>query len=207
MRLRKRILLFGLAGMLIVIAVYIFIIYPKKSVTGTARQSTATVAAKSKTIVIVPLGDLAAGKLATVVYRQFNTILPAVRLAPLRALPSAAYYPPNHRYRADSLIAIMSRMAGENETWLGITTSDISTSIHDRTDWGVMGLGYRPGNACIASSYRLKDKTHFWKVAIHELGHTTGLDHCPVKTCFMRDAEKKNPTAEEVEFCESCRGK
>lgn len=71
-----------------------------------------------------------------------------------------------------------------------------------------MGLGYRPGNACVASSFRLtkKNKTQqFHKVALHELGHTQGLPHCPDKSCLMRDAEGGNPLDEEKAFCASCR--
>ena len=71
-----------------------------------------------------------------------------------------------------------------------------------------MGLGYRPGNACVVSSYRLskKNKTEqFYKVALHELGHTEGLPHCKNKTCLMRDAEGGNPLNEEKEFCISCK--
>ena len=75
-------------------------------------------------------------------------------------------------------------------------------------DFGVMGLGYRPGNACVASTFRLNAENkseQFYKVAIHELGHTQGLKHCPDKTCFMRDAEGKNPTNEEKDFCQNCK--
>jgi len=72
----------------------------------------------------------------------------------------------------------------------------------------VMGLGFMPGNACVVSSFRLSKKKRaeqFYKVVLHELGHTQGLPHCAVKTCFMRDAEGKNPTDEETGFCNSCR--
>lgn len=61
-------------------------------------------------------------------------------------------------------------------------------------DFGVMGLGYRPGKACVASSFRLNKENldeQFYKIAIHELGHTQGLSHCPEKMCFMRSAEGK----------------
>jgi archaemetzincin len=71
-----------------------------------------------------------------------------------------------------------------------------------------MGLGYCPGTACIASSYRLKKGnklTQFYKVAIHELGHTQGLPHCSTKTCLMRDAEGGNPIDEENDFCPKCK--
>jgi archaemetzincin len=45
----------------------------------------------------------------------------------------------------------------------------------------------------------------FYKVAIHELGHTQGLPHCENKTCYMRDAEGGNPLEEEVDFCKTCK--
>ena len=67
-----------------------------------------------------------------------------------------------------------------------------------------MGLGFCPGRACVASVYRLKDKNNFYKVAVHELAHTTGLPHCPDKTCYLRDAKGTDPTAEEIAFCNTC---
>ncbi len=88
---------------------------------------------------------------------------------------------------------------------MGITTVDISTTKGKYQDWGVMGLAYKPGNAGVASSYRLKNKSAFWKIVIHELGHTAGLPHCSVKSCFMRDAEGGDHTGEEKEFCSKCK--
>ena len=89
-----------------------------------------------------------------------------------------------------------------------MTSKDISTTKDKIKDWGIMGLGFCPGNSCIASTFRLNKSeiyTQFFKVAIHELGHTQGLQHCIVKTCFMRDAEGKNHTNEEKEFCSDCK--
>lgn len=71
-----------------------------------------------------------------------------------------------------------------------------------------MGLGYCPGKACVASSFRLspqKRQQQFFKVAIHELGHTQGLAHCAIKTCLMRDAEGGNHLDEETDFCQKCK--
>lgn len=45
----------------------------------------------------------------------------------------------------------------------------------------------------------------FPKAYIHELGHTQGLPHCPIKNCFMRDAEGKDVLNEETGFCKSCK--
>ena len=119
-----------------------------------------------------------------------------------------AYYPKRNRYRADSLINFLSKHTPDGHITIGLTTKDISTTKGAIADWGVMGLGFCPGKACIVSTFRLsKDQKlmQLFKVAIHELGHTQGLPHCSVKTCFMRDAEGRNPTNEEKEFCPTCK--
>ncbi|MGB3008377.1 MAG: matrixin family metalloprotease, partial [Chitinophagaceae bacterium] len=89
--------------------------------------------------------------------------------------------------------------------YVGITMNDISTTKGDVFDYGVMGLGFMPGHACVASNFRLREKKNFFKVAIHELGHTTGLPHCPDKTCYMRDAEGGDHTNLEKGFCPDCK--
>lgn len=122
-------------------------------------------------------------------------------------MPALAWYSPRQRNRADSLIHWMARRARPGEIWLGITEQDISTTKGSNPDYGVMGLGFHPGQAAVASNYRLRNKQHFYKVAIHELGHTMGLPHCPDKSCYMRDAEGGDPTADEKYFCTGCRGR
>lgn len=122
-------------------------------------------------------------------------------------IPQSCYYSPRDRYRADSLIRYLSKRVGKDSIIAGILNEDISTTKGDIQDWGVMGLGYRPGNACIISSFRInknKRAEQLYKVIVHELGHSEGLDHCPEKTCLMRDAEGGNPLNEEKDFCERC---
>ena len=71
-----------------------------------------------------------------------------------------------------------------------------------------MGLGFCPGKACIASTFRLskiETNKQLFKVAIHEMGHTFGLPHCAIKYCFMRDAEGGYPTNKEKDFCTKCK--
>lgn len=157
-----------------------------------------------KEIRILPMGPGASKTFSEETQRQIQRFIPDVALLPATDLPANAYYRPRGRYRADSLIHWMSRQAKSNEVLLGITTVDISTTKDGKPDWGVMGLGFCPGNAAVASSFRMKNKSQFWKVAIHELGHTSGLPHCPETTCFMRDADGGNPTAEETAFCPKC---
>ncbi|MFZ1527428.1 MAG: matrixin family metalloprotease [Ferruginibacter sp.] len=141
-------------------------------------------------------------------YTEIKKYYSNISIAPPVELPAVAYYAPRKRYRADSIISILAKKAGTNQVILGLTAKDISTGNKQVKDWGVMGLGYCPGKACVASGFRLlkKDKkTQLFKVAIHELGHTQGLSHCSQKYCFMRDAEGGNPTNEEKAFCSSCK--
>jgi len=123
-------------------------------------------------------------------------------------LPSMAYYSKRNRYRADSIIRYFRSRTPKGHVTLALTTKDISTTKGKTEDYGVMGLGYQPGPSCVISSFRLsKNNTleQYFKVAIHELGHTQGLPHCPEKKCFMRDAEGKNHTDEETDFCTKCK--
>ena len=161
---------------------------------------------KSQVIVILPYTDI-----DTFIINQtivsLKKVLPNTILLKSIELPSNTYYQPRNRYRADSLLNFESRLVGADTVVIGMTSKDISTTKNEVDDWGVMGLGYSPGNACVISSFRLTPKNkvaQFYKVAIHELGHTQGLPHCPQKYCFMRDANGGNPLDEETRFCESC---
>nr|WP_262904869.1 hypothetical protein [Hymenobacter pini] len=145
-------------------------------------------------------------QLADSVRHQLQRQQVAVVLARPRGLPQASYYPPRHRYRADSLLRYLVRQYQPDTVVIGLTQRDISTSKNGRRDWGVLGLGYQPGRAAVVSSFRLRRNvsSQFYKVVLHEIGHTQGLPHCPVPSCFMRDAEGGNPTDAETGFCARC---
>lgn len=141
-------------------------------------------------------------------YASLKKVYPSVQLKPPVELPATAYYRPRNRYRADSLINFLEQRTAKGHVTIGITHKDISTSKGKIIDWGVMGLGLCPGNACVVSGFRVSREEkaiQLYKVSIHELGHTFGLPHCSNKECYMRDAEGGNPTHEEKDFCESCK--
>lgn len=158
-------------------------------------------------IYLQAFGDVAAADVAFV-KKEISKVCPRIQIKQTIPLPAFAFYKPRNRYRADSLIQFLKGRTSRNEVTIGLTNKDISTSKGNVADWGVMGLGFCPGNACVASSFRVlknKRQEQFFKVAIHELGHTEGLPHCPVKTCFMRDAAGGNPINEETGFCHACK--
>lgn len=163
---------------------------------------------KPKIVLIQPLGDFDK-VLAQQTYTSLKKIHSGFRLLKPIPLFHSAYYPPKDRYRADTILNILKNKYKSDTIILAMTKTDISVTKGKIKDWGIMGLAHRPGNVCVVSTYRLdktKLKEQFYKVAIHELGHTQGLPHCPNKTCFMRDASGRNPLNEETNFCEKCKG-
>ncbi len=128
------------------------------------------------------------------------------------------------RYQADKLIKMLKDNKPDSLDYIiGLTNKDISFSKKDEygkikepqskySDWGIFGLGYRPGPSSIISTYRLKNQSknefedRVKKVAIHEFGHNLGLDHCESELCVMRDAVESIQTINKVkpELCIKC---
>jgi len=159
-----------------------------------------------KVIVIQPLGNFEL-KQSNRILSEIKTINPNVVLRENIPFPENTYYKPRDRYRADSIIKCLKNNIGQDSVIVGLSNYDISTTKNGIKDWGVMGLGYLPGKACVVSNFRLPVKNRnqqFYKLVLHELGHTAGLPHCALKTCLMRDAEGGNPLNEEIDFCKKC---
>ena len=159
------------------------------------------------TILIQPFEDIKPKQLSEI-SENIRKVYPNIKVLKPIKFPENSYYQPRNRYRADSIIQFLKFRTPKNSVTIGLTNKDISATKGKIADFGIMGLGYRPGSACVASSFRLNSKNRneqFYKIAIHELGHTQGLKHCPEKTCFMRDAEGENHTDEETDFCKNCK--
>ena len=120
------------------------------------------------------------------------------------------------RYSADS---ILKKYKSGAQTVL-VTANDITTLNKDKkADWGIFGLGTKPGKTCVVSSCdcrlgkNVSQKTklsRIRKVAIHEIGHNLGLDHCVNEvTCVMHAANGRGAQIEieREAFCESCKNK
>lgn len=159
------------------------------------------------TILIQPFKDIKPDAVEKVA-EGIKKVYPNLKVLTAIDFPENTYYKARNRYRADSIIKFLNNNTKEGFVTIGLTSKDISATKGKIKDFGIMGLGYRPGKACVASTFRLSKENaaeQFYKIAIHELGHTQGLPHCPEKMCFMRDAEGKNPTNEETDFCKKCK--
>jgi archaemetzincin len=173
-------------------------------------------ARESTTVVIQPLGKATA--LVSPVVEALSTFYDvSVTVAPGAALPRRAYYRPRGRYRAEILLEFLAEVAPQgSDRILGLTSSDISTSKPPHEDWGILGLASVGGQACVLSSFRCQKKARnaahaverLAKTAVHELGHTFGLDHCPNRGCIMEDGGGSVLTTDrETDLCADCRAK
>jgi archaemetzincin len=151
------------------------------------------------TVVLVPLGEDVPADVLDDVERGLRAELEVdvERRDPV-PLPAEAYYAPRRRWRAEKLLAHLHEVVGDPDARvLGLTSADISTTNGPHRDWGIFGLGELPGRTCVVSTFRLarkpRDRAHFLfrvrSTAVHEVGHTFGLDHCGEERCVMQDAE------------------
>jgi archaemetzincin len=165
-----------------------------------------------KTVYIQPLGNVQGRHIKDVeqVIRSFYgfecVVLPAAAHNELLCAKS------HKRYDATK---ILNWFLSVRHHILVITEKDIAhykSSAHP--EWGILGLGKKPGKICVVSTYRMGKEEEvserLKKVTVHELGHNFSLDHCTNDTtCIMRAADGKIQQIDQVklQFCKSCKRK
>jgi len=179
---------------------------------GGARRAHAAPPPGGAPLKVQPLGPMANAELELVERALAGTFDFHIERLPVEAMPAEAYYLPRKRYRAEIVTAALTRQTPARI--VGVTALDISTTKGEHADWGILGLGDIGGRACVVSSFRCKKRAanavaasiRLAKVAVHEVGHTLGLQHCPNVGCLMEDANGSVLTLDhETELCPSCR--
>jgi archaemetzincin len=151
--------------------------------------------------------------LGSALERDFRT---TVRLRSPWFDPEEAFERSRGQYRAALFLKALLDDPQEDpaERVLGITNVDLFTPVLTY----VFGEAQLGGRAAVVSCHRLRSEVYglpanqqllverLHKEAVHELGHTFGLLHCPNIGCVMRASSY----AEEIElksaaFCEWCR--
>jgi archaemetzincin len=167
---------------------------------------------------LVPIGKVPQETLDETVkgLRSHAPVEPVVEQA--QDFPAAARSSEKDRYRADPILGWLADLPiGKTGKIMGITESDIMTRKGSIPNWGILGLGSLDGRCSVLSTWRMKRKwenggapdwlvrDRLWKTAVHELGHTLGLEHCPNVGCVMEDGKGTVKTTDrEKELCPSC---
>jgi archaemetzincin len=166
-----------------------------------------------KIIHIVPLGDIDEKyinfvKECIISFYGFNCVIEKRITLTDDILASS-----KKRYEASKILTKYN----SNKNLLLLTSVDIAHFNRKKNiaEYGIIGLGYRPGKTCVVSTFRIKRNVsekkmmeRLEKVSIHEVGHNLGLDHCNYDIeCLMNDARGtvKQIDRERVWLCDNCR--
>ncbi len=167
-------------------------------------------------ILIVPIGPVDAGTLAAVGQTLGAVFRFPVKTGRVLAIPPEAYSDKRRQYHASRIVDMLKPLRSPDVCRvLAVIDQDLY----------VPGLNFVFGGAdmetgvAVISLTRLRNEMYGYppdnrlffertvKEAIHELGHTFGMGHCPDSRCIMyfsnslEDTDRKGPS-----FCPDCGG-
>lgn len=144
--------------------------------------------------------------------------LPTKIVSPI-PVPDYTYSKMRKQYDGSKILQELNRMDFlDAEKILGICQVDLFAEDLNF----IFGQAEAPGNVCLISLFRLDPKFYYkrpnlvansqeifyqriLKEAIHELGHTYGLSHCPDSKCVMHFSNTLSDTDTKQEnFCQKC---
>jgi archaemetzincin len=125
-----------------------------------------------------------------------------------------AYNPPRGQYHSTEILKrLLQDPRAESWRILGVTDVDLYIPILTF----VFGEAQLGGNAALVSTHRLRPEFYgmprdpellhqrLVKEALHELGHTLGLRHCPDYVCVMSASHSADRIdLKEADFCLDC---
>lgn len=180
------------------------------------RALSAAAASRGVVVYVQPLGSgISTSDIDATVRALVTEIGAVVEVLPSRPLPRNAYYPERGRYRAEKLLDFLQPLLPpDGDRILGVTAQDISSTRGARADWGMVGLASFTRPVGVVSKFRClrgangptQARERLSKIAVHEIGHTLGLEHCATAGCVMQDARGRVSICEQMDgFCTDCR--
>jgi archaemetzincin len=144
-------------------------------------------------IVIVPLGDVNEGVTEDLIPSLEEIFGQRLCLGEPIDLPKGSWHRDRGQYLASSILAVLSHPAHSGDRVLGVVDVDIFAPELNFVFGQADGAGMR----ALISLWRLRQEFYglppdedlfhqrVVKEAVHELGHTYGLSHCPDPICVM----------------------
>ena len=154
---------------------------------------------------ILPLGAIDQDILEHIRQTLDKTFRAETKILAGRGAPFFALSSFRNQFNAPVIIRrIVSRISKADAKVLGVTSFDLFAP---RTNF-VFGEAQISGTGAVVSLYRLVDEDRekylerAGKEAVHEIGHTFGLNHCDVGDCVMRFSHNLTDTdAKPIAFC------
>jgi archaemetzincin len=166
-------------------------------------------------IVLIPIGEVEAAALEALKQSLPKPFSQWTQIGDRMPLPKDGWNQSRAQYFAPSLLSLVSHLGSGNRA-LGVVDVDMyATGLNF-----VFGLADIAGKRALISLHRLRqgfyglprDENLFLeravKEAVHELGHTYELKHCPDPTCVMHFSNSLSDTdVKGSDFCPICQKK
>lgn len=169
---------------------------------------------RPESIIISPIGDLEPEIIKLISQAVLDTFGYGIEIIPLLPDVDFALDPDRNQYYSTSILEKLAAAAAHDKAVkvLAITGVDLFIPILTHV-YGEAQIG---GKTCIISTCRLKEdlgsdvlasfNQRIVKEAIHELGHTFNLRHCPDQTCCMHYCRSiKDVDRKSEQFCRYCK--
>ncbi|HEC35261.1 MAG TPA: hypothetical protein ENI39_01860 [Anaerolineae bacterium] len=167
-----------------------------------------------RAVVLIPIGAIPADLVEWLAERLEETIGRSAAVGEAIPLPGAGYDPRRRQYRGDALLIVLRLLPHPTASrLLGLADADCFAPRLNFV-FGQATAGGREAFVALPrlrpSFYGLPDdellfRQRVLKEAVHELGHTWGLPHCPDRCCVMHFSNSLHDTdVKEAGFCSRC---
>lgn len=166
------------------------------------------------TIELVPVGPVGEELLAWLAERLTEQLDREVRVGDALSLPDRAYDPGRKQYRGGQILQALRGVPAPGAVrLLGLVEADCyaaglnfilgQAGMHAREAFVALARLHPSFFGLPENQERFRERV--LKEAVHELGHTWGLSHCPDPTCVMHFSNTLRDTdIKGVDFCPRC---